>query len=323
MHQEDFDSLAETIGQKMMDDKERVVYVNSRVSITKVDLVRICHELITQYYVCFDRQGEAFKDDFVMLTPEQANQYFGPALSVQTWYHYTSIEALINGIIVSKPEMGREISLRVTHNQYMNDPTEFVIGENLLKEVTEQLQKKCSTLGQSLYIPKTDFRESFFFTCFSENSDSLPMWNMYGNNGQGVALEFDRGIPEVSNEYLLKCEYDVSNVVPRFSELLKENRDAAIQYLVMLPFMLKHPSYRHEKEIRYVGAFANLTTKYRHKNGLAIPYKEICMDKNMLKSVTIGPSANMEIVENSLRRFLDDRGFTHVMIKKSGIPYRL
>ena len=93
-------------------------------------------------------------------------------------------------------------------------------------------------------------------------------------------------------------------------------------YLALMPFVLKHDAYSHEKETRFVGAFPYIPTKYRYKNGLAIPYKEIVAEKEVLESIVIGPAANQDAVEKSLRAFLDDHKFNHVTIERSTIPYR-
>lgn len=255
------------------------------------------------------------------LTYQDANKYFGPDSSIKHLYHYTTIEALINGIIAPNPKEGEEICIRATHNQYMNDPSEFQWGVSLLEKMYAELEKKGSDVHpiRGLF---DSYKKTFYFLCFSEQADSLPMWNMYGANGHGIALKFKRFEQTVNNEWLVKCEYDKNNVAPRFAKLMQENQIAAITYLALMPFILKHPAYSHEEETRFVGVFPHLPTKYRYKNGLAIPYKVIVAEKEILESVVIGPAANQDAVEQSLRKFLDDHYFNHVTIKRSQIPYR-
>ena len=68
-----------------------------------------------------------------LLSGREANKYFSS--DAEYLYHYTSIEALINGIVVKNPNVGEEICLRATHNRYMNDPTEFEKGITLLNNL--------------------------------------------------------------------------------------------------------------------------------------------------------------------------------------------
>ena len=256
------------------------------------------------------------------LSYQEANKFFGPNSSVKYLYHYTTLEAFVNGIIVKSPKKGEEIGLWATHNQYMNDPTEFKSGVELLDAIINALEEKGATDVQSVRDKLENYKERFFFVCFSEQNDSLPMWNMYGGNGHGVALKFKRFQQTIAGEWIVKCEYDKSKIGTRFAELKTQSLSAAITYLSLMPFILKDSAYSHETETRFVGDFPSIPTKYRYKNGLAIPYKEIFAEKELLESVVVGPAANQDEVEQSLRGFLDDNGFGHVTIERSQIPYR-
>ena len=81
-------------------------------------------------------------------------------------------------------------------------------------------------------------------------------------------------------------------------------------------------SFEYENEIRLIGDFKKEPVKFREKNGYIIPYKEIYFSKKQIKSITLGPCQNLDKAEYSLRQFLDSKGFEHVMIHKSIIPYR-
>jgi hypothetical protein len=256
------------------------------------------------------------------LSCQDANKFLGPGNSVEYLYHYTTVEALVNGIIVKSPKNGDEICLWATHNQYMNDPTEFRLGVNLLKATIKLLEEKGAADFKDVNSMLEDYKKLFFFVCFSEQKDSLPMWNMYGGNGHGVALKFRRFQQAIDGEWIVKCEYERGNIVHRFSELKEQSLLAAITYLSLMPFILKDSAYSHEKETRFVGGFPGSPTKYRYKNGFAIPYKEIFAEKELLDSIVIGPATNQDEVEQSIRRFLDDNNFQHVKIERSQIPYR-
>lgn len=254
-----------------------------------------------------------------LLKGREANKYFAP--DVEHLYHYTSIEALINGIVVKNPNDGEELCLRATHNKYMNDPKEFEVGVDMLKNISLGLENYGVDVKKILDILE-GYKDNFYFACFSEDGDSLPMWNMYANNGHGVALKFERFEQECNNEWIVQCEYGTKNTISNFREFLEKDIDVAISYLVLFPFIQKDLAYSHEKETRFVGSLKDVETHYRYSDGMAIPYKNVFIDKSLLKSIVIGPAVNQEEVANSLRKFLDDNNLQHVEIEFSEIPYR-
>lgn len=258
----------------------------------------------------------------IHLTYQEANKYFAPDESIKHLYHYTTIEALVNGMIVKSPRDGEEICLWATHNQYMNDPSEFDLGIKLVKEMFTQISRKYKF---DTKIPEemiNKYKVNRYFVCFSKHSDCLPMWNMYGGNGHGIALKFNRFQQTMDDEWILKCEYDFKHVQSNFITFLKEDIRVAIMYLSLLPFIMKHMAYSYEAETRFISSFSSVPTKYRYRQGLVIPYKEIFVEKELLESIIIGPSANQNKVEESLRQFLDDNNLSHVKIERSTIPYR-
>lgn len=258
--------------------------------------------------------------DTKLLSGQEVNRYFAP--DVEYLYHYTSIEALINGIIVKKPNKGEELCLRATHNRYMNDPTEFEKGIALLNNLLSISNQLYGIDVKGAESALKSYKSDFYFVCFSEEPDNLPMWNMYGSQGHGVALKFEKFQQEQSNDWIIKCDYLINNVKSRFEELNKISLDVALSYLVLMPFILKNPAYSYEKETRFVGSFKDVETHYRYRDGMAVPYKNVFIDKCILKSIVIGPAANQDEVEYSLRNFLDDNGLSHVVIERSQIPYR-
>lgn len=102
-------------------------------------------------------------------------------------YHYASVRALYDGIIVKKPEENKEICLRVSNCAYMNDPQEVREGISFVDKI--------SGFKSTLKASKDDenrLKEMFYLISFTSKKDFLPMWSMYGNNGTGITLGFDR-----------------------------------------------------------------------------------------------------------------------------------
>lgn len=269
-------------------------------------------------------------------------------------YHYTTLEALINGLISLKG-----ICLRATNCEYLNDISEIKEG---LSQISEKI------IFERLY-------PWFSKTCsisFSRVSDSLPMWNTYGNKGMGIALGFDTTIiletinelknipiatfPQISPnplEYsleartyfpqLVKCIYNYkSRLLHDFFDKSIEianavykgdiNEDASVFISTILS--IKNLCFEYEQEIRLIGCgllpdvpnqfMAQPTTsfKYRCNNNMLIPYKEYIFPRNSLKELWIGPTQNKELSQKSIELFLHENNINSCQIRLSNLPYR-
>lgn len=259
------------------------------------------------------------------LVPEQVNKYLAPQEHLTHLYHYTTMEALVNGIIGLSRETGKELCLRATHAQYLNDPTELKIGKDCQQQLITKIAEKIGTTtnGDTFSKQLRDVYDNSFLVSFSENEDSLPMWSMYGGNGQGIALEFATPIEtDCHSKWLVKCEYDATTMVKRANEILSLDLKSGLLYIALFPFILKDAAYSYEKEYRLAGFIPDMPTHYRHKGGLAIPYKEIYFSKDRLTGIIIGPATSQQRVEDSLRNFLNAAGMENVNIKRSSVPYR-
>lgn len=268
-------------------------------------------------------------------------------------YQYTDTEALFNGIVVKEPKKeGEEICLWASNYLYMNDPNEIATGQKyvdeLLKEYFIEDNRDKITL---------DIEDSldYYITSFSMNVDSLPMWNMYGKNGAGIALGFDRAIIENTNSTLYKCSYlnnELKNKVKAFCEkvkgekiskealdfiftiamfallLNKDKKESEQMINLLIPFLLfmiyaKDPAYKYEDEVRLlIHSDQNSKIKYRIQNNLIVPYIENFFPKEALKTVLVGPTNDMKRTIKSIKRYLDSKGFDEVDVIESKVPYR-
>lgn len=109
-------------------------------------------------------------------------------------YHYTTIDALL-GILREK----EKICLWATDFRFLNDPSEFCIGTQLVNQLLPEIETKLG-VHQNEHIAKMftidnikNFSDFFsMIISLSERVDFLPMWNIYGKNGKGVELIFDK-----------------------------------------------------------------------------------------------------------------------------------
>lgn len=258
-------------------------------------------------------------NDIVQKYFNYIDEYFSADKIVDRFYHYTDIGALINGIIPEYAEQGKEVCMRATHAKFLNDPEEIKRGIDFLREVFEKNHKNDEFLSSI-----SKYNGNSFLISFTQEKDSLPMWTTYANKSTGVAIGFERLKSLSFTDLVLKCWYDIgelSELIEQYIHLGKKKVDP-ILYIFCLPQIYKDKAYEYEKEIRLIGEFKDLPAKFREKNGYIIPYKEVFFAKEQIKSMTLGPCQNMDNAEYSLRQFLDSRGFEHVEIKRSEIPYR-
>lgn len=131
-------------------------------------------------------------------------------------YHYTNIEALLNGIAPAKPD--EDLCFWATNVEYMNDPQEMSINLDELKKDIDSTNAE--NMMEAHYEDITEKKENLFVISFSENSDNLPMWGMYGKNGNGIALEFERSELPDDKYPIVKCIYQGSDTYKRITKFV-------------------------------------------------------------------------------------------------------
>lgn len=246
-----------------------------------------------------------------------------------TVYHYTSLETLAK-IINDVSE--DHLRLRATHIDFLNDYTEHTIAIHLLKdkliEYDNSLSEDYSKKFQSLL---NDKRMSFFkweeihdlfpfIISFSENWDSLPMWNTYGNKSQGIALGFDKNkLGLIESCKFQKCIYGSKEYEKYLDQNIKKihscvevdscsinfgsfDSNLLDKHYEFLP-ILKDGSYSYEKEHRLIvqSKIEDIERiKFQHSNNLLKPYLEVEVPFECLKEIVLGPTLNLEQLKTSL-----------------------
>ncbi|RHU25218.1 DUF2971 domain-containing protein [Parabacteroides sp. TM07-1AC] len=147
-------------------------------------------------------------------------------------FHYTNagtLASMLNNTSKEKILM----TFWASHISYMNDPEEIEYGVGKMWEVLPDVEKELSIpIGQR--ITELDRKEldeliwdrnieensltNMYSVSFSKSFDSLPMWNMYGQNGSGVCLGFDLNelndfLNSNNKEPLMKITYGVGEYI--------------------------------------------------------------------------------------------------------------
>lgn len=279
-------------------------------------------------------------------------------------YHYTSASGLL-GILDKYTEETPFLTIWATNALYMNDPSEFRLGQyvfhNVLPDIEDELNipepEKLSLAAQTMIdegiFEKLEIGGSArvetinqgiaYVLSLSQERDTLPMWRMYAQNGNGLAIVFDKNmLTELYGENLRDCMYATQGDYGKFKEIVKNEylqykRDNSFLKLcnpyIQLMFIthlyhrfcayLKDSAYAYEKEVRLKATSADKVL-YREKEGLIIPYVTIQIPMNCVKGIIIGPTADPIRMKMSISMYLQSKGIddTQIDISHSIIPYR-
>ena len=247
--------------------------------------------------------------------------------------YYTDMATFLNGIVVNKPEPNKEICLWASRYSYLNDEEELRNGLERLK-----------IMGAPDYLVNglSQMHSKDHIISLSMAKDSLPMWNTYGDKGNGVMLLFDtKRLLSIYAGRLQPCFYSNSqydnNIEDTISytkygqnywEMSKEQQIYVNIFLASMYVILrKNVKYNYEKEVRIFGIGSEYfdETKeihYRYAKGKVVPYVMEYLPKDALKGVCVGPTAEFDLSSNALNEFLLSKGFGHCNIIKSEIPFR-
>jgi hypothetical protein len=115
----------------------------------------------------------------------------------------------------------------------------------------------------------------------------------------------------------------------------RENRSRALSMvrlmLSVIPFVMKHPAFVDEREVRYVGGATDQQVRFRTAGGRVIPYtvlglldpsKQVNQEDASfpLTAITCGPGCRPGTAD-IVKRLLRSHGYDHVPVITSSIPY--
>ena len=174
-----------------------------------------------------------------------------------------------------------------------------------------------------------------FSVSFSEESDSLPMWNCYGHEGHGLAIGFEAADIINQGYDLIKCIYD-ENEIEKIAQYIYDSCYWVSEpqpQTIPLSIISKDSHFEYEKECRiplrqHYGQCCITKrnqfypVKYDIKSGVISPYVDVFLPINAIKEIWIGPTNNIALAEDSLKGWLDSIGLKGIKIYKSSAPLR-
>ena len=272
-------------------------------------------------------------------------------------FHYTTPIGLL-GISQSN-------KIWATDLRFLNDKKEFQHSLDITHSILEDFYKVNDNpkklkginydfveyLGINL---RDNWNPKVYVASFTEKGDLLSQWRGYcPKGGFSIGFHFNllSQIATKHNSFLLPCVYDfkIQNKIleellvshsTKYDEAIKninqKNSDELahsisnefIISLFALAPMLKHESFREEKEWRIV--YSNLSTipdiKFRANDSSIIPYIEISLCQNEeefeFKQVFIGPASINHYSEETVLQLLRKNRVAHNAIRLSSAPYR-
>ena len=235
------------------------------------------------------------------------------------WYHYTTVDALATMILADG------IELWATQCQFLNDRNEIREGIDFMKPMVDGILKNIGHTDEelmSIYVRKT------FLSCLSIAKDSVPMWNTYGQTGNGVALGFQPHIPSTDDYKVLKVVYrnieSESQWIKATMKLAESNKKLdkirLLSTIGYLPMAIKNNAFDYENEIRLICESKDV--HFRSRNGLLVPYKKFAINSCYLREIIIGPANDADRMEYAIGLLLKEYKLNDVEIKRSSVPLR-
>ena len=193
-----------------------------------------------------------------------------------------------------------------------------------------------------------------YVTSFSQNNDLLAMWNYYSKGtmyeGLNIGLDSQTVLDFLKDQYPgEKCSIQVVEIIYKKQDQTKIIRDVLLDViqkyqhgdetsvraflsmkLTSWKLIFKNECFEHEKEVRIIFNISkkhsnDFKINYRTYAGYIIPYIELPICKEALRSVTLGPlsgdESQKDLQKQILREILTKNNY-NAEAKCSTIPVR-
>lgn len=278
-------------------------------------------------------------------------------------YHYTTGTNLI--------EIIRSGELWTTQIACLNDVKELLHAVDVLVDAISEREKQplrddfAALLGKmrELLTEPDPEAAGVFVACFSERNDDLSQWRAYGGPDGGYAIEFDietlLTLVAKRGGYLIPVTYDENAKDILMTEILSSSEiyfdegianerapsteewvnEFAVYWLSQLAFlapMIKHPSFKDEKEWRliyYLREEDVSKMRFTERSSMMrrhLPLTFSTPDKNgntplPIKGITVGAKAYQKLTSFAVGDLLKSKGYAadQVPVTLSDIPFRI
>jgi len=264
-------------------------------------------------------------------------------------YHYTSLDALFNGMLLEQPVNGMQICLWASSVLCVNDTQEVRIAFDFVRDHIVKIEEANDDMSMM-----TEMIADYYVTSFSLSRDSLPMWHRYAKNATGISICFDVNVLRQSaKDTLMKCVYLTPEVLDKIRSYIKDSKPVSCTFgqfalvcfvllvglskskdrdkvvgriSAFLDFLmsLKNKDYVDENEVRLFVVEQNTNAKSRVREQKDIvEYVERFFPKEAIVEIMVGPNnVDKEKTAFLIKRYLDRIGMSHVKVTTSEVHYR-
>ena len=275
-------------------------------------------------------------------------EYIKP-VEVPYVYHYTSLDALFNGMLLEQPVNGMQICLWASSVLCVNDTQEVRIAFDFVRDHIVKIEDANDDVDMM-----TEMMAGYYVTSFSLLRDSLPMWHRYSKNATGISICFDVNVLRQSaKDCLMKCVYLTPEVLDKIRSNIKDSKPVSCTFgqfalvcfvllvglskskdrdkvvgriSAFLDFLmsLKNKDYVDENEVRLFVVEQNTNAKSRVREQKDIvEYVERFFPKEAIVEIIVGPNnVDKEKTALFIKRYLDRIGMSHVKVTTSEVHYR-
>jgi hypothetical protein len=282
----------------------------------------------------------------------ELTDYFQSPPADRVFYHYTSVDTLIN--VVSHG------TLRAGHAAYMNDSMELKHALKVLEETLLPLTVfgEMHALDVRFYMELIewvgliiDTSHPCFIFSLSEEASLLSQWRSYTKAGKGVSIGFNadrlRKIASLNEFVLARCLYDedaqkvlmhklATHLYDTFDESgaqpTKEARfthfETSQRDIFLTLALIKHKAFSEEKEWRLIAYNRHKPEAIGYREGpfMLVPYVEIDLKKigpgpQLFDYVILGPTQHRELALSAANGYLKAKGFCP-FVTATDIPFR-
>ena len=264
-------------------------------------------------------------------------------------YHYTSLDALFNGMLLEQPVNGMQICLWASSVLCVNDTQEVRIAFDFVRDHIVKIEDANDDVSMM-----TEMLADYYVTSFSLLRDSLLMWHRYAKNATGISICFDVNVLRQSaKDSLIKCVYLKPEVLDKIRSYMKDSKPVSCTFgqfalvcfvllvglskskdrdkvvgriSAFLDFLmsLKNRDYIDENEVRLFVVEQNTNAKSRVREQKDIvEYVERFFPKEAIVEIIVGPNnVDKEKTALFIKRYLDRIGMSHVKVTTSEVHYR-
>lgn len=243
--------------------------------------------------------------------------------------HYCSLES---GLSILDSQ-----SLWMTHHAHMNDPSEINYGLKLMLKLFKSYSAK------DLIEPINHLYKNYnsLLTCFMSKQDDLLGWRLYGDNGKGIAINFNTElIPSKSSSlcslpvlYSEEEQQGLINIICDYYDLIIKDKDSDINPVAIistiLPFvlpLLKNPDYEPENEWRVFSAhlfceniqenaFKPIPTEHLIEGRGKPTYNYFPFRLDAIESIHVGPCGDYFYISEMIKKIFLRKKINSNLIK--------